>query len=297
MRTLLVGWFSFASMGATAGDLIARDVAIDWLREAGRRQIDIAQLPMFGKGVDWREVDPADYAELVFVCGPFGNGPPITDLLERFSDTRLIGLDVAMLAPLEEWQPFDILFERDSSRISRPDIVFASPPLRTTVIGRVLAHRQLEYGERSLHGRVDGVIADYLAEADHATVDIDTRLDERNAGGRTAAAIETLISRVDVVVTTRLHGLVLALKSGVPAVAVDPIAGGAKVQRQAEAIGWPVILAAEDLTVQRLGEAVRHCLSPAGSTAVVRSQLRAREQVAAIRHDFVASARASDSEH
>ena len=51
-----------------------------------------------------------------------------------------------------------------------------------------------------------------------------------------------MIARSDVVVTTRLHGLVLALKNGVPALAVDPVAGGAKVAAQAAAWGWPVLL-------------------------------------------------------
>ena len=53
--------------------------------------------------------------------------------------------------------------------------------------------------------------------------------------------------------TTRLHGLVLALKNGVPAVAIDTVAGGAKVARQADALGWPV-LAADSLTASELAE-------------------------------------------
>ena len=48
---------------------------------------------------------------------------------------------------------------------------------------------------------------------------------------RTAEEVESLIARMDVVLTTRLHGLVLALKHGVPVVAIDPIAGGAKLRR------------------------------------------------------------------
>ena len=36
-----------------------------------------------------------------------------------------------------------------------------------------------------------------------------------------------LVSRLEVVVTTRLHGLVLALRAGVPALAIDPAAGRA----------------------------------------------------------------------
>jgi polysaccharide pyruvyl transferase WcaK-like protein len=44
-----------------------------------------------------------------------------------------------------------------------------------------------------------------------------------------------VISRLDLVITMRMHGLVLALKHGVPALAVDPVAGGAKVTAQAQA--------------------------------------------------------------
>lgn len=63
-----------------------------------------------------------------------------------------------------------------------------------------------------------------------------------NAGGlRTSAEIESLIARMDIVVTTRLHDMVLALKNGVPAIAVDPIAGGAKITQQARAINWPIL--------------------------------------------------------
>ena len=36
---------------------------------------------------------------------------------------------------------------------------------------------------------------------------------------------------MDAVVTTRLHGTVLAIKNGVPPVVIDPIAGGRKVLR------------------------------------------------------------------
>ena len=48
---------------------------------------------------------------------------------------------------------------------------------------------------------------------------IDTRLDvPNNSGLRTPAEIESLIAAMDVMVTTRLHGTVLALRNGVPAI-------------------------------------------------------------------------------
>ena len=72
---------------------------------------------------------------------------------------------------------------------------------------------------------------------------VDTRLAQREwRSPATAAQVEAVIARADVVVTTRLHGLVLALKNGVPALAIDPVADGAKVAAQAAAWGWPVLL-------------------------------------------------------
>jgi hypothetical protein len=34
-KTLVAGWFSFEDMGASAGDLMARDLACDGLKQAG----------------------------------------------------------------------------------------------------------------------------------------------------------------------------------------------------------------------------------------------------------------------
>jgi polysaccharide pyruvyl transferase WcaK-like protein len=77
-----------------------------------------------------------------------------------------------------------------------------------------------------------------------------------------------------VVLTTRLHGLVLALAQGVPALAIDPISGGAKVASQAQALNWPASMtvdALEDLALERHFE---WCLTPT-------ARQRARASVAA----------------
>lgn len=47
--------------------------------------------------------------------------------------------------------------------------------------------------------------------------------------------------------TTRLHRMVLALKNGVPPLVVDPVAGGAKILRQAAVIEWPVAFSADSI--------------------------------------------------
>jgi Polysaccharide pyruvyl transferase len=294
VRTLVAGWFSFEQMGASAGDLLARDLVAEWLVEAGR-EVDVALAAPFDGGVeggvDWRAVDPEVYAELVFVCGPLGNGEPVAELLERFRGRRRVGVNLTMLHELDDWNPFDVLLERDSSRLARPDLVFLVPARRVPVVGRVLIDAQPEYGERDLHAEVDRAIDELLGARDVAVVPIDTRLDENTTGLRTPAQVESLVARCDVVVTTRLHGLVLALRAGIPAVAIDTVAGGAKVRRQAEALGWP-LLAADGLTAAALADTFDWCL-----TDEAREQARVCAQgavadLAPVRDAFLAALQA-----
>ena len=90
VRVIVAGWFSFRGMGATVGDLLARDVAVSWLAGA-EIPYDVSTVAPFGDGVDWRTADPAAYTHVVFVCGPFGNGPPVAEFLHRFRKCRLSG--------------------------------------------------------------------------------------------------------------------------------------------------------------------------------------------------------------
>ncbi len=283
----MAGWFSFERMGATAGDLLARDVVCRWLREGGVPH-DVALAPPFRGGVDWRTVDPRAYRHVVFVCGPFGNGWPLTEFLPRFAGCRLVGLDLSMLQPLEDWNPFDLLLERDSSREARPDVAFLSEGPLVPVAGLVRVHPQEEYGGRGGHEEADGLVDALLASAELAVIPIDTRLDENATGLQTAAEVESAIARVDVVVTTRLHGLVLALKNGVPALAVDPIRGGAKICRQAEALGWPYAFAVDAASPAALREALEQCLRPEAALRASAVAARARAALAPAREAFLA---------
>lgn len=287
MKVLVAGWFSFEQMGATAGDLQARDLACDWLGRAGYRY-DLAHAAPFPGGVDWRSVDPGQYSHVLFVCGPFGNGPPVTEFLERFSHSHLIGLNLSMLEPLEAWNPFDLLVERDSSATSRPDMSFLSETPAVPVVGLVLVHPQSEY-PGAMHDAVDGAVGRLVAAREMSAVTIDTRLDSNSTGLRNPAEVESLIARMDVVVTTRLHGLVFALKNGVPAVAIDPIAGGAKVRRQAETIGWPVVFTAEHLDDAALQDALDYCLTEEARAKAGACHRRAVEELRRVRDEFIAA--------
>ena len=287
MKALVAGWFSFEQMGATAGDLLARDVICEWLTSAGY-EYDLSVAPPFTGGIDWRSADPSRYAAVVFVCGPFGNGWPLTDFLARFAGRRLIGVNLSMLQPLDSWNPFAALFERDSSRATRPDVSFLSPRRRCPVIGVILVHPQNEYpGGR--HETAHAALLQLIASREAAAVRIDTRLDENSTGLRTPTEIESLIARMDAVVTTRLHGMVLALKHGVPALAVDPILGGAKIRLQAAAIGWPVALAVESLTTEALRDAYEYCLTATARATARACRRRASRGAVRTRAEFLAA--------
>ncbi len=285
-RALVAGWFSFEQMGATAGDVYARDLVRAWLEQAGH-ECDVALAAPFGGGIDWRRVEPGDYSTVVFVCGPMGNGPPVAEFLARFRSCRMVGVNLSMLQPREEWNPFSLLLERDGSGGAHPDITFLSRAPKVPVVGVVLVAPQSEYGDRACHAQAGAAVHRLLRAREAAVVPIDTRLDENSTGLRTAAEVESVIARMDAVVTTRLHGVVLALKNGVPVVPIDPIAGGAKVLRQVDAIGWPIRFTADAIDDARLLDAFDYCLTDGARGEARRCAARAARSVARRRDRFI----------
>ncbi len=277
MRVLVVGWFSFEGMGATAGDLHARDVVSSWLNRANCPHDVVVAWP-FTDGITWPSIRPIDYTHFVFVCGPFGEDHTTKELLKRFEHCVKIGINVSMLQELDDWNPFDLLLERDSSEKSNPDLSLLSQKKPVPVVGMVLVKPQSEYGKRKRHKKATQALQGILDEREAAMVRIDTRLDENSTGLRTAAEVESLIARMDVVLTTRLHGIVLALKNGIPALAIDAIVGGAKVRRQAESLGWPICFDVEKLDPKELLETFDWCL-----TAEARNKARACAEAAALK--------------
>lgn len=292
MRALLSGWFSFEGMGATAGDLLAARVAERWLVDAGH-QVEVACAPPFEATVTWELADPRAFDAVVFVCGPFGNGPPLTRFLERFQGCRLVGLDLTMLEPLETWNPFDVLIERDSTRRTNPDLAVAGQCELAPVIGLVLIHEQPEYGVRDVHALANAKLEALVEQPGFVRLPIDTRLDLVGSRLRTSAEVTSLIARTDVVLTSRLHGLVLAIRSGVPVVAVDPVDGRAKVSRQAAALEWPWCFGA-DVTLEELEHAFAECLSPAGRSLAMLARERAMARIEQLRGELLEGVAALD---
>ena len=221
-RVLIVGWFSFEKCKATAGDIMACDLIGEWVSQAGY-DYQVALAPPFVGGVNCLTEDPNDYSHLVFVCGPFGRGKEVLTLFERFSKCHLIGIDLTVLDSPDVWNPFDVLIERDSVFTARPDITFLSTQIKAPVVGVVLAHVQEEYGSKSKHLVANEAIKKLLSSNNAAAVYIDTCLDQNLTNLKNSSEVEALISKMDFIITTRLHGTVLALKNGIPVIAIEAL--------------------------------------------------------------------------
>ncbi|MEE1927027.1 polysaccharide pyruvyl transferase family protein [Streptomyces sp. TRM 70351] len=268
-KTLLTGWFSFRHGEVTAGDVLALRRVQRVLDRSGTPH-DTVWSPGYQPGAPGFDgVDPAAYERLLFVCGPL-HGPQVAGLHDRFPHCTRVAVGVSVLDPSDPAvRGFHHVLARDASG-SRPrlDLAAAAPRTPVTpVAGVVLTHGQGEYGPRRRHAEVAGALTGWLAERDCARVELDTRLatgDWRLCA--TSAQFESVVSRLDVVVTDRLHGLVLALRAGVPALAVDPVEGGAKVTAQARACRWPAVVAAERLSTAELDHWWHWCLTT-GRTA------------------------------
>lgn len=267
MRVLLTGWAGFLHGEATAGDVLSLRAVEAALTAAGIGH-DIAWSPAFRPGrLHLPDAHPDDYTHVVFACGPV-LGPQVRSLHERYAACRRIAVGVSVPDPDDPAAAgFHRILARDAGGTARPDLSLAASVTPAPVLGVILAPRQPEYGGAGRHDEVHDALTGWLAGLDCARVPLDTRLaheDWERCG--TPDQFVALVSKMDAVVTTRLHGLVLALKAGVPSVAVDPVAGGGKVTAQAGVLGRPVV-AAED--------AGDTALLDARLTACLRSEVRA----------------------
>jgi hypothetical protein len=191
----------------------------------------------------------------VFVCGPL-HGPQIEELHRRFAHCVRVAVGVSVVdADSAAVTGFHQVLARDvpGGEPTR-DLAARAPALPARpVVGVILTHGQHEYGTRRRHAEVAEEVTRWLAGRDCARLELETRLDVHDWRlSATPAQLEAVLSRLDLVVTDRLHGMVLALRAGVPVLAVDPVEGGAKVTAQSRACGWPALVAAERLDASAL---------------------------------------------
>lgn len=285
-RALLTGHFS------TIGDIESLEIIQAWLDE-----IDIpydvapffesvhAQMP---GTCNPTQVDPGAYSHLVMICGPVWK-EQLAKLefdFSRFSQCVRIGVNVTLL---ETWNPFDVLLERDSDRVTRPDLTLFAETGSATVVGRCLAYKQSSYAGREEHEQAWKLFDNLIRKHDFAAIDIDTRWYLDKNGLRSPAHFISAVRRIDLLLTNRLHGMVYALKAGVPVIVIDAVRGGAKVSAQADAIGWPQCIPIERAVPERLDTAVEWCFSPRAQEVIRSCRESVIPKLWTVKGDFLAA--------
>ncbi len=253
---LVAGYFSYEDGFATFGDIEAMKVTCQWLEKAGINY-DVACHHLNGLvGLPLKNVNPDVYDIFVFVCGPWKEEN--NDIIKKFDHCMKIGVNLS----LEDINSnrFDLLYPRDLPNQFNPDVVFSSIHKSVPLIGVCLVHSQYEYGEKQRHQQVSRAVEEYLEESNVAFIYLDTLCRENEFGITSANNFESIVARLDVVISSRLHGMVFSLKNEVPVVAIDAIAGGAKLTKQAKAVEWPLVLDGDAVNKKMISESVQKCL-------------------------------------
>lgn len=277
-KALVVGHFSVPGGGGTFGDIESQELVCRWLSQANVEYDVASNLEDGVDGIRLTDVDDTKYSIFIFVCGPWYPYKKIPSLLlERFNHCIKIGINLTIFE--EGNAGFDYLLSRDDLENNRVDIAFGCKVEPVPVVGIVLTYRQSAYGNKQRHLYARKIIDEFLEENNVLPVWLDTVVNHNEAGLRSSQEYESLIGKLDIIITNRLHGLVLSLKNSVPVVAIDAIAGGAKVTAQARAFGWPYLIPVEKLDAISLRECVQGCLSTDLSPEIASSQERARQSV------------------
>ena len=170
-------------------------------------------------------------------------------------------------------------------------MVFGSRLNLPPVLGVCLVEEHLEADVSTANRAIEAM----LAAREFAIVRIDTRLDQNEAGLRTAGEIEALVARMDAVVTTRLHGFALALKNGIPALAIDAVPGGGKLLRQCSLVGWPNVLPVDRLDGTSMERALDFALTPEAGSLARECAARARGALDEVRARLIADLAMDDT--
>jgi len=283
MRVLVTGWFSFDEVIATVGDELGADAVVGWLTELGIDH-DVAWAPYLARGPHWRDVDPAGYTHLVFVSGPLMDMPLVRELTAAFAHAQRWAVNVSVV-PQDARPLFHQVWERDAPGTARPDLAIGTSTPDVPVVAVAFAPPQAEYGTRSQADQVRATIEGWLGARAIPWFELDMDLYDKPYE-RFPSQVEALVRRADVVVSMRLHALVLGLAHGVPVIACDAIAGGAKVAAQAAALGWPVVLRAGEIDPASLDAALEHALSGALVDSLAEARRRGAAGNAAAREWF-----------
>lgn len=274
MSTLVCWWGSFDQGGETLGDLWAVCAVVNKLLGAQQKVIlagrtQYSELPVPARS--WKEIDSKEVSNLVFVCGPVvGSFVEFSALIQKFSRCRKIAIGVSILpvSSPKHWNPFDAVIPRDGVTPAWGDIApaFHSSWIQEAgkssagkFVGLCLRGQQSEYGKKACLADQANLLANALALKTKLPVQIlDTKLN--NDPSRSKQIIEDF-ARCKLVISTRMHGGVIALCGGIPALGIDQISGGAKLHSVLFGAGWPYVLRAEEAKSADLDKVIQEFMT------------------------------------
>lgn len=290
-KAILTGFFS------TVGDIECLEVVQKWLSD---QNIDFDVVPYhddivpFISGSKYKsQIDPNAYTHLVVICGPCW--PTVFSEMKfdihQFSHCVKIGINLTMIVPVSEWNPFDVLIERDSERASRPDLSFCQKTDKVPVVGLCFIQNQGEYGTRQKHDFVIKTVKEFCQSRNIATVNIDTRWPKHrnDTSLESKEQISSVLQKVDMVITNRLHGLVFSIKVGTPVIAIDGVTGGDKLIKQAQVLNWPASMVVDHLSEDIMQKHFDWCLSADAKNTIQNIAAIAAKEWSALQSPFMDS--------
>jgi len=266
-KALIVGAFSSVDKACTLGDVETVQVLESWLIEKNIEYDIFDEINFFKKNkIKFEYINPKAYDILFYICGPFGMGSfdPL-NIKKDFKHCKKIGVNISVSRDdITSYDGhIDYIIARDSKTIKNPDLVFNIKNTKVPVIGVFLVHPN---GPKELrcHENIQKQVWNFFYKTKYARIDLDTLITTRKHENKTRVyssdILNSLICKCDVIISTRLHGIVYALKNKIPVLAIDPIIGGGKVQKQAESINWPAFINGENATAENISLEIKKIL-------------------------------------
>lgn len=260
---LVLVWWGTWQRGATVGDRLAVDNLSRRLREAGLSH-SLLSHPIHAAVGDLATSDPFALAPqiktLVFVCGPMVGTKRVRRLLWCCRHTTVLAAGVSLLEQQQEVnQTLKAFVARDGvpgaifdlavDSILSPELHARPERLAQPRIGICLRGSQKDYGADRDQSRLAESLMESIVGRLPAHYE---RINTVLSAGNTPEKILCQICSVDLLLTTRLHGSLLALASGVPVIALDQISGGGKLTEVLGRITWPYCFPVDKVDVFQL---------------------------------------------
>lgn len=257
-RDLLVAWYGSFDGNGTIGDLLAMQSVVTHLAGLGYNvfHASAGEVRVVGSDrVQWQAVSSEDFDAFIFVCGPILKHHPNSQaLFSRFDDIHKIGVSVSLFPAhhVNHFDPFDQVLAREGKSGRFEDVAILAPasiyrPLRTRkkspTIGVSLRGKQSEYGvDLCLWEQTEKLVNEaanlVIEQLGGRIVIIENHLRKSRLSQE---EIEAQYADCDLIITSRFHGAMMALRHLVPFVAIDQIEGGAKVLNLVGATRWPFV--------------------------------------------------------